>query len=826
MPTTRSQTRRSASAVDEESSRNRQGALPAEPKHRADVAEAENERQQQEKLRVNQSGIDVENMTAELETRQPLSPTVRKSTERPPIQTRQAPMSKGKRKAQDTPEPQERSSLKRKQDGDFYSMPNSSEDEGDAHGNGKSMPSRRPIKQRKMDDTTKPTPQPELMIIPAKRGRGRPPKNAVYIQPVFQDEPAAPAHNEPEEEVGDSDAGIPAVRNIGQVSPKRAQQIQEDDEDDAHNGPTSAQQTNEVDEDDVEDDGECFDVDGGGAEDDSIGEILLPPSSAEARPPTSCEKLRDSARNARAVGSNDNHAGASHGERVRRPQDQPGHREYVVRQVREELGEAAAHVGEVPEVAASDDSEEEEDVQALAPKLAVWKGIIGLDFFPEIKTISSHLGRKMNGGEWEIITPMSRGSRSVPGKEMNGFLKKLLEHYQDLEHAIDEYNETDQVKAKSDINQTIEELKVMMENALPPLDDNASVPRRIKRRFLKDLYFTLVPSFLRVLKSAVLTYGKLGMLVDEDLTSVINISKAILGLFDDLEKQELQLMEWGQTKQPLRELRPLLRDELLRGCQKELRRRKQAEEEKERAARIEQRRRDREAEYKREEDERRKNARKIREYNERLMTRAMKNPEMERQINEEMKQIEYQRLPQEKRVQEILGRKYARRVHQARRQSTREDSAARLYRSFYAGDETGSNDPFSNAYVVPPASQRQRTSNNAPVRPLAPSPSPPLFLSPKLQQLESPAAPPDFHDISQEGQQIFYEHFREKYRHEQEGIVDPDSWRRLQGHLEGGRYTLDDIFGFARELQVALDFEHENGRLVGDAWTYRVWEEE
>ncbi|RAL67240.1 hypothetical protein DID88_008009 [Monilinia fructigena] len=180
----------------------------------------------------------------------------------------------------------------------------------------------------------------------------------------------------------------------------------------------------------------------------------------------------------------------------------------------------------------------------------------------------------------------------------------------------------------------------------------------------------------------------------------------------------------------------------------------------------------------------------------------MADPKMKRQIEEEMRRIEYQKLPQEERVKMIIARKLYRRSNHPGQQSTREDSAARSSRSSNAVGDPGSNDPFSDNYVV-----RRHL----------------LTVSKKYHR-----SSPEFQDISEEGKHVFYEHFRRKYRDKQAGFDDPEFWGRLQRNLDGGRYTLDEIFVFAKELQATLDLAHDNGKFLRDvdAWTNYVWEEE
>ncbi|RAL67241.1 hypothetical protein DID88_008010 [Monilinia fructigena] len=395
-----------------------QRPVPERPEYRADFEEEEEEEEEealQAPLLANQSGLDAENMTAELETHQPQSPVRRKSTERSPTQSRQEVKNKRKRKAQDSLEPQN-SSQKRKRDRTYILC--------------LAPQKTKPI--LKGNSETKPKPA----INPIKRGRGCP-RKVVHDQVISQDEPVARANDEPEEEVENSDVELPDLQNIGKVVPKRIQQIPEDDGDETINHPLSAQTTNEdIDKGGVEDDGEHADLGENVAEDEGGGskiyDILQSPSPVKVHLPMTREQYQESGRNAKKVSGN--YANGIYKNGVRPPQGYPGHRESAAKEARE--------VSEV------------EDDQ-IYEKLAAWGGIIDDQFFPKIRTILNRLGCIESRGTWKAKAEISRKILSASGKKMERCLNKLLEHYQKIsKHAIDEDNEP--IKPK--LNQTLTEL--------------------------------------------------------------------------------------------------------------------------------------------------------------------------------------------------------------------------------------------------------------------------------------------------------------------------------------------------------------------------------
>ncbi|ESZ95080.1 hypothetical protein SBOR_4535 [Sclerotinia borealis F-4128] len=758
----------------------------------------------------NRSGLEPEDMTGELENPQPKSAPARKATEeRSRIQTRQMTRSKGKAKAQDAPEPHNTSQQKRKRDQDIFDVFITSEDEADAQGNGQLKSPRRASKRQNTNGTS----EHKSKIIPAKRPRGRPRKKVIEEEPIFE--------NEPEERADDSDADLVDPADIGKAVPTNAQQMREVDEED-----------DEGNEDNVEGEVEHGDDDNDGPEDQNEGDDVTGYQMSPVKPNRRVSRGQHlkSAKNSRTISSN--HANGIHNNGSNQSSSRSGRREEAARKAGERSGEAA-DVGEEPEEEVDDstDYEEEEDEQELSRKLALWSGIIDVHFFLSVKRISKRLGCQKNvaGNTWDTVTPVARGVKTNSGKILKKALKNLRAHYQDLDHAMDEGDETSQIKANSDINQTTDYLNRMVDNMLQPLAADISDHYQNRRRkFLTDVYIVLVRKFLTVLKIAVLTYGKYHRLSDEGLLVVIKITKVILRLFENLDKQkkELQPKDCGQTKQPINALRPFLRDTFLKNCQGELGERKRIEERAEERARTQQSQSHRQEEDARREAEEREEARRIREYNQGLLAGVLNDPERGRQIKLHVKQIENSRRSQSEKVQLELDAIRAKKSA-PRRQITREEAAAmarRNQRNVNWDDPLSEDDePGRNAKSSGIFSQFQRKNNTAPVPPSAPSPSP----SPSPESEPEPPAPIGFKDIPDSEKQNFYDHFKEKYRLELEtGLEDEEFWDRLQRNLCGGSYTLDEIFGFAKELQVTLDDAHENGKFLGDEhlWTLHVWE--
>ncbi|KAJ8063387.1 hypothetical protein OCU04_008608 [Sclerotinia nivalis] len=666
-------------------------------------------------LLANQSGLEPEDMTDELENHQPKSLFARKPMEKhPQKQLRRATTRKGKGKAGDVPEPPNVSPQKRKRDKDIlgYNIP---EDEGDAQSNHQVTPSKRASKRPK----TKGIPKQKAYTVVPKRGRGRPRKNLVYEEPIFRNEAVAPANNEPDEEAEYSDAEFPEPANISKTvsrNARRAEEVdeEEEEEDNALNGPTSAQQREKDGNEDEEEDGDEGDEDDGGAVDQDGGEGITGmimsqspvKSPAKAKPPASREQHLRSAENARKISSN--HA---NGIRNNRIQSSPRsrRRNEIPAEAGEELREAAEDIAEEAEEEADDGTDfgEEYDRQ-LSRKLTLWKGIIDLDFFRNVERISKRIGCKEANGTWKPVTPGDRGVKTESGKRIERSLKELREHYRDLKYAIDEKNDVDQIQANLDIDQNIDALKNRINSMLQPLHGNVVEHYENRRReFLVDLYFVLIRKFLKVLNTAILTYGSYEPLSNKDLSVVIEITKIILELFDNLDRQnkELQPVDRGQTKQPLRELRPLLRDELLKNCRQRLVEREDAEMREKLLASTQEKIR-----AEQEEDETRKveneeKDREIRAYNKGVERRMMNDPEKARLIRLEMKRNEYRKLPQAERIRRELEAERAKRATRPVQQITqgeREESITMSRRSQGIDDwDDPRNDPFLEDYVPP-----------------------------------------------------------------------------------------------------------------------------
>lgn len=134
---------------------------------------------------------------------------------------------------------------------------------------------------------------------------------------------------------------------------------------------------------------------------------------------------------------------------------------------------------------------------------------------------------------------------------------------------------------------------------------------------------------------------------------------------------------------------------------------------------------------------------------------------------------------------------------------------------------------FSKRYSNSIFAQFQRRDSTSPLLPEPErEPEPEPELEPEPEPEPEPKAPPSFDDVPDEEKERFYAYFRAKYEYEKHGLEDKDFWNRLRADLDGGRYTLDEIWEFAKELQASLDDAHENRELDGDEylWTYHVWD--
>ncbi|EMR83742.1 hypothetical protein ACHAPC_002010 [Botrytis cinerea] len=739
------------------------------------------------------SGLEPEDMTKELEIAQPTSPAEKKKRGRP--RKEQITKEKENRDARDGSQLQSASPQKRKRDEanvyDFII----GEDEQDI----RSAHSKRASK----DLQTKSIPKRKQYIVKPKKGQGQPNKNAVDESEDFEEDFPDVA------DIGNGDSTVnqePEQPDVGASFNDRRGSVRKTRDDD---GGRVDDGENESDEDDGS---------------DGITEIAMPLTPAESQRQISREQHKKNANIARTISSN--HANSFHNNRAQSSREVRS-REEQIGDLGKELGELEGEPGEVPDnvgeeanVATTadvpeqreaakeqpnEDTEEDEDdsYQEISQQLVAWNGIINFSFFLHIEQISNRFGCRATNGTWIPVVLEKRGLVSTPGKSMGSRLGKLKELYQSLKGAINAENDDDQIRANSEIEQVIDILDKRVDDNLQALEENA--PDRVKRkrrRYLEDIYIVLIREFLRVLKAAILTYGNLTLLSIEALSNVIRITNVILKLFKNLEDQE-NLESCGQTKQPMREVRKHLRDELLQKCRIKCAELCIEEERNKHFALIQESRRVQEEEDARLETERMEQERMIREFNSTQQKTIMASPKKASLIELEMERIAYRKLPQAERVRlelEAENKKRLRRPMQQIPQLERERSAASSQRS--QSNDSDGNDPFSDNYDPPRGAKRN-----------------PIFSQSRREA--------KFGDIPDDEKQRFYNHFKERYRYEEEqGLKDEEFWGRLQKDLHGGRYTLDEIWGFAKELQASLDFAHDEGEFHGEEhfWTFYVWD--
>ncbi|KAF7891673.1 hypothetical protein EAF00_007975 [Botryotinia globosa] len=743
------------------------------------------------------SGLEPEDMTKELENAQPASPVEKKKRGRP--RKEQITKEKEKGDAQDVSQLQSASPQKRKRDDASIYDFNVEEDEQDI----RPARSKRAIKSL----SVKATPKPKQYSVKPKKVRDQPDTSVV-------------------DESGDFDEDLPDVADIENGNSTVDQESGQPDVGAFFNDRRASVRKSRDDREHVDDGENEGDEDDGG---DGITEIAMPLTPAKSQGQISREQHKESANLARTISSN--HANGGHRNRYQNSR-QVGGREEQIREDMEELGgdeegeeepvAVANDVGEEPNVATAanvpeqreaageepdDESDgEEESYQEISKQLVAWTGIVTRTFFPDIENISKRLGCRETRGTWIPVVLEKRGLATESGKNMERNLKDLQKHYRNLKGAINEENDAKQIEANSHIEQIIDRLDKRVDNKLQPLKNDASKPDERKRRqYLEDIYIVLIREFLSVLKTAILTYGNLQLLSIDALSTVIRITRVILKIFDKLEeqKQELQPKNCGQTKQPLKELRPHLRDVLLQRCQMKIAELRREEEIEKHLALTQEIRRMWEEEDARLETERMEQERKTREFNSSQQKTIMASPKKASLIELEMERIAYRKLPQAERIRlelEAENKKRLRRLVQQIPQVERESSAASSQRSQNNNEDR--NDPFSDNYDPPRGANRNSVS-------------------------AQPRREAKFGDIPDDEKQRFYDHFKERYRYEEEqGLKDEEFWGRLQRDLHGGRCTLDEIWGFARELQASLDSAHDEGEFQGEdhSWTFYVWD--
>ncbi|TGO81330.1 hypothetical protein BPOR_1202g00020 [Botrytis porri] len=734
------------------------------------------------------SGLEPEDMTKELESAQPASPAEKKKRGRP--RKEQITKEKEKGDAQDISQLQSASPQKRKRDDDPRVFDFDAEkDEQDI----------RPARSKRASKSSlmKGTPKPRQYSVKPKKGRGQPDKSPVDESGDFDEdflvvEDIGNGNSTVDQEPGQPDVGAP-------LNDRRASGRKTKSDDGEH----VDNRENEGDEDD------------GG---DGITEIAMPLTPAESQGQISREQHEQRANIARTISSN--HANGFHSKKIQSSRRVGGREEKVgegdgepgaVANVREEPNVAtAANVPEQREAAGEElddqSDDEEEDYQEISRQFVAWTGVFDRKLLPDIETISKRFGCRETKGTRIPVVLEKHGLGTASGKNMERKLKKLKQLYRILKRAINEKNDAKQIEVNSHIEQFLKLLDKRVDNKLKPLEEDATeLDVRKRRKYLEDIYIVLIREFLRLLRTAIYTYGNLQVLSIEALTTVIRITNVILNLFDMLNKQtkDSQPEDCGQTKQPMKEIRTRLRNVLLQACHVKLAELRREEAIEKHFALTQESRRVREEEDARLETERMEQERKIREFNSSQQKTIMASPKKASLIELEMERIAYRKLPQAERIRlelEAENKKRSRRPVQQISQVNRERSAASSQRSQSNND--GRNDPFSDDYDPP------RGVNRKPVP-------------------AQPRREARFSDVPDDEKQRFYDHFKEKYRYEEEqGLKDEEFWGRLQKDLHGGRYTLDEIWGFAKELQASLDFAHDEGEFHGEEhfWTFYVWD--
>lgn len=636
------------------------------------------------------SGLEPEDMTKELEIAQPTSPAEKKKRGRP--RKEQITKEKENGDARDGSQLQSASPQKRKRDEpnvyDFIIE----EDEQDI----RSAHSKRASK----DSQTKSISKQKQYIVKPKKDQGQPKKNAVDESEDFEED-------------------FPDVADIGNGNSTVNQEPEQPDAGASLNDRRgSVRKTRD-------DDGENESDEDDGT--DGITEIAMPLTPAESQRQISRDQHKQNANIARTISSN--HANGFHNRvqssrEVRSRGEQIGDFGKELGELEGEPGEVPDNVGEEANVATAanvpeqreaaeeqptEDTEEDEDdsYQEISQQLVAWNGIINFSFFLHIKQISNRFGCRATNGTWIPVVLEKRGLVSTPGKSIGSRLGKLKELYQSLKGAIIAENDDDQIRANSEIEQVIDILDKRVDNNLQALEDNASDRvKRKRRRYLEDIYIVLIREFLRVLKAAILTYGNLALLSIEALSNVIRITNVIFKLFKNLEDQE-NLQSCGQTKQPMREVRKHLRDELLQKCRIKCAELCIEEERKKHFALIQESRRVQEEEDARLEIQRMEQERMIREFNSTQQKTIMASPKKASLIELEMERIAYRKLPQAERVRlelEAENQKRLRRPMQQIPQLERERSAASSQRS--QSNDSDGNDPFSDNYDPPRGAKR------------------------------------------------------------------------------------------------------------------------
>jgi hypothetical protein len=496
--------------------------------------------------------------------------------------------------------------------------------------------------------------------------------------------------------------------------------------------------------------------------------------------------------------------------------------------------EAGAH-GEDP--AEEDEAGQDEPEDDDKPNFGAWGVIISeiTSIFGRLDHVVNRLGcYEKKTAELVKKTPKDLAIKTELGKQIDKCLGALHRAYKDLRAAYE--TSGDESIAHNSIIEQFSVMQDLLDRTRLYLAD-VSNNTESKIDLMKDLLFFNIPEFTRRLRQAFLSHAShenIPVEAQEEMVELIELLKTAIDITLS-QPDELVPKNHGQTKQPLRGIRSLLRQ--LLEIKSELARRRKAIEQERRIARNRELARTWEERLLKEEQALKEEAAKARAERIKAAKKSYQNCSdvVRRGIEAELrkrKELEEWRMSQSEKerwgtqdpdrsaASDNRGRARSRVVEEDGSRVVDDDDGRVV-------DEDDSDDPFSDNYIPRPEPPPRSSGVFAQyVRTRSPSPSlsiPPLSSSSPSaspEPIHNPSEPFGFGSLAESDQKLFIATMKWKYENH---ANETEVFAHLKDTIAGGRYELEDIWEVAKSLQDFFDGEHGLGRARRWAWSYEVW---
>jgi hypothetical protein len=483
-------------------------------------------------------------------------------------------------------------------------------------------------------------------------------------------------------------------------------------------------------------------------------------------------------------------------------------------------GEDQAEEDEAEENEGAENEAEEDDI----PNFGAWGGIIKTSVFDYLDEAARRLGFTKHAAtedapeRLERKIPENMTIETALGKEIEKCLGTLHRAYEVLQTAL-ETSGDDSIAHNNIIKQT-NNVQKLLDRTLRYFKDPSNNDES-KKNLLKDLFFIIIRKVWRqLLPQAFLSHASLEPVPIDAQEEMVKLTELLNKTIDITLAQPDKLVpqNLGQTKQPLRAMRPLL--QRLLTLKDGIAQHKRAIEQEKKRARNQELARMWEERHLKEEKALEEAAAKARAERLKAAKKSFQNcsAAVRRGIEAELRKRE--ELEEWRKSQSEKERWRTEEPDRSAASDSRGRSRSRV------ADEDGNDDPFSDNYVPRPQPQTQHRGVFAQYSRTR-SPSPSLSIAAlSSSSSASPQPPPDpaepfgFGSLSESDQKLFIATMKWKYENDAD---ETEVFAHLRNTIAGGRYELADVWEVAKSLQSFFDGEHVQGRARGWAWSYVVW---